>query len=253
MSASEWNQSTSPPVHGSSVTHSSSLLFNQANLAWTQPSGCILVAPKPTIPVSEAIESQKKSEEESQNSEFSDITTTMGQLHFTPQQQPDSSNNQQTFEASNQQIDQNDTLYDSPSTSSQSLPSYESQSPPSVPASYQEVPYHWYYQSDPESEDSWKAFSLVDSFNLESAFLQGQLDDPIPTNGTRFDVSLRDRTRKPVYWNGPTTVVQRCSWFYKKDSDFRSIPYSEYIASQLESTYRFVEFVSLGKILKIIF
>lgn len=111
--------------------------------------------------------------------------------------------------------------------------------PASIPQSYKQVDYYWFYQKDAEQyPNEWQAFSLFDNNQLEKAYQQNRLEELIPTNGTRFDVKLSDRSRTPAYWEGLQNKVQRCSWFYKKDHYF--IPYSENVSELLEETYRFV-------------
>ncbi|OTF83153.1 phospholipase DDHD2-like protein, partial [Euroglyphus maynei] len=107
------------------------------------------------------------------------------------------------------------------------------------PETYKEVDHHWFYQKDPENNpDDWQAFSMLDSYQLENAFQQCRMDDLIATNGTRYDVRIRDRLRWPVYWQGSPSSVSRCSWFYKRETDYRYVPYPEYISQMLESIYR---------------
>lgn len=103
---------------------------------------------------------------------------------------------------------------------------------------FTEIEYHWFYQKHADNNDIWEPFSLYDNQSLEYAYQNGLVSTPIPTNGTRFDVNLLERTRKPVYWDGPETRVQRCAWFYKRDSDFRFVPYGEEDAEMLEMNYR---------------
>lgn len=103
---------------------------------------------------------------------------------------------------------------------------------------FNEIEYHWFYQKDADNNDVWEPFTLYDNQSLEYAYQNGLVSTPIATNGTRFDVNLLERTRKPVYWTGPETRVQRCAWFYKRDSDFRFVPYGEEDAEVLEMNYR---------------
>lgn len=56
----------------------------------------------------------------------------------------------------------------------------------------------------------------------------------IATDGSRFDVYLNQRIRKPVYWSDNTTDVRRCSWFLRNSNGSNFIPYSENIATLLE-------------------
>lgn len=235
-------------------TNQSSLLLNSVNLAWSQPAGCVLVAPKPSIPsLPESPVKDLSSTTNTENSPVQEqVATSLGQLNLSESQQHELqtySTNQESVH-SNYALESTQASYDNQTASYvQSSPVNQNVSSPELQSTsltneyqaqtYQEVSYHWYYQPDPTSPDVWQAFSTVDSFNLESYFLQGLIDNPVPTNGTRFDVCIRDRIRKPVYWNGPENLVQRCSWFYKKDSDYRSVPYSEYVSNLLENVYRY--------------
>lgn len=75
-------------------------------------------------------------------------------------------------------------------------------------------------------------------FNLYSFVHIFILDDQcnesvIPTDGSRFDVYLNQRIRKPVYWSDKPSSIRRCSWFLRnRSSNF--IPYDEAIATLLE-------------------
>lgn len=102
----------------------------------------------------------------------------------------------------------------------------------------------------------WLPFSQKDSDAIEHAFISSKiltdivlptfysiayffLDDScnesiIPTDGSRFDVYLNQRIRKPVYWSDQTTSVRRCSWFLRSQSGSKFIPYEESVAILLE-------------------
>lgn len=62
----------------------------------------------------------------------------------------------------------------------------------------------------------------------------------IPTDGSRFDVYLNQRIRKPVYWSDKPTIVRRCSWFLRNRSGSNFIPYDESIATLLEVIVNFI-------------
>ena len=50
----------------------------------------------------------------------------------------------------------------------------------------------------------------------------------IPTDGGRYDVSIKDRTKTTVYWkddHNDTMEIRRCSWFYKSNVDGRWSPF----------------------------
>ena len=56
----------------------------------------------------------------------------------------------------------------------------------------------------------------------------------VGTDGGRFDVDIKARSRKPIYWDEPSMPVRRCSWFYKLDGETKYVPYEEEFAEQLE-------------------
>lgn len=66
-------------------------------------------------------------------------------------------------------------------------------------------------------------------------FLDDQCNESIiPTDGSRFDVYLNLRIRKPVYWSNEPTSIKRCSWFLSNRYGSNFIPYDEAIATILE-------------------
>ncbi|CAG2117988.1 unnamed protein product, partial [Medioppia subpectinata] len=116
---------------------------------------------------------------------------------------------------------------------------------------YTPVLHHWFYQQIVENREVWRPFSLYDSYNLEQAVQYGQdyghggydgaTTTPaavIATDGGRFDVSVPERIRRPVYWSEPDTLCRRCSWFYRREGHNRWIPYTEEVAERLEQRYR---------------
>ena len=58
--------------------------------------------------------------------------------------------------------------------------------------------------------------------------------DIVATDGGRFDVDVKERNRKPVYWSGDIKKVRRCSWFKKGALNTIPEPYEEDIAEKLE-------------------
>lgn len=50
-------------------------------------------------------------------------------------------------------------------------------------------------------------------------------------------MNILRRQRNPVYWEGKTTEVRRCSWFHKSN-DGNFTPYEENIAIRLEDEYK---------------
>ncbi|VVC36241.1 Hypothetical protein CINCED_3A009347 [Cinara cedri] len=104
---------------------------------------------------------------------------------------------------------------------------------------YEPIKWHWFYCKYAD-KNIWVPFSQKDSDAIEQAFM---LDDQhnesvIPTDGTRFDVYLNQRIRKPVYWSDKPTSIRRCSWFLRNRSGSNFIPYDEAIATILEEEYR---------------
>lgn len=98
---------------------------------------------------------------------------------------------------------------------------------------------------------------MVDSLALEAAFTSSKLfnlqffikliillladitpEKAVPTDGGRYDVNILRRQRTPVYWEGKSTEVRRCSWFHKGRNDGRYTPYEENIARRLEEEYK---------------
>ncbi|XP_044740979.1 phospholipase DDHD2 [Chrysoperla carnea] len=102
------------------------------------------------------------------------------------------------------------------------------------------ITYHWFYKTDTDGKITWDAFSKKDSHNIELAYLKkdGSSTHIIQTNGGRYDVNIKERTRTSVYWKEAVSEVRRCSWFYKGNIDGRFIPYTEDIGDQLETEYK---------------
>ncbi|XP_058117333.1 uncharacterized protein LOC131284607 [Anopheles ziemanni] len=112
---------------------------------------------------------------------------------------------------------------------------------------------HWFYRREIEGKVMWSPFTMADSMALEDGWVlanatpqvevgEGEDRDPpapviVHTDGGRYDVSIRERLRTPVYWNGPSNEVRRCSWFYK-NVDSRFVPYEEDVADMLEREYK---------------
>ncbi|XP_035891404.1 uncharacterized protein LOC118502834 isoform X2 [Anopheles stephensi] len=109
---------------------------------------------------------------------------------------------------------------------------------------------HWFYRREVEGKSVWSPFTMADSMALEDGWTtlvasgDGEPENdsnPSPvivhTDGGRYDVSIKERTRTPVYWKGPANEVRRCSWFYKT-VDSRFVPYEEEVADLLEREYK---------------
>ncbi|CAC5376706.1 SEC23-interacting protein,Phospholipase DDHD2 [Mytilus coruscus] len=103
---------------------------------------------------------------------------------------------------------------------------------------YQPVTPHWCYSKRVELKECWYTFSLVDSIKLEEAYNSGNDTIDIPTDGGRYDVNISQRTKKAVYWDDMPSSVRRCTWFFKRESDSRYVPYEEQFAQQIENEYR---------------
>lgn len=246
-------------------TTQSSLLLNSVNLAWSQPTGCILVAPKPEPevvpemtssqddfvsvgdnsgqPHSDSPTSSVSTVNTSEYGKISSVSSDFEKLSIADSTKTNSNLESVSHQAVAGSTESFSAFSDSGSNVSFPIGYAQTESTPQSQQQqqstyYKEVDYHWYYQKDQNQKDIWQPFSMYDSYNLEYGFRCGWNDTPIPTNGTRYDVLLRDRTRKPVYWSGPSQRVQRCSWFYKRDSDYRFVPYDEEVANILENTYR---------------
>lgn len=65
----------------------------------------------------------------------------------------------------------------------------------------------------------------------------------VPTDGGRYDVDVLRRQRLSVYWQEDPGEVRRCSWFVKGSLDSRYNPYEEKIATMLEVSKRFWNFI----------
>uniref|UniRef100_A0A182W2W5 DDHD domain-containing protein n=1 Tax=Anopheles minimus TaxID=112268 RepID=A0A182W2W5_9DIPT len=108
---------------------------------------------------------------------------------------------------------------------------------------------HWFYRREVEGKSVWSPFTMADSMALEDGLTillargesaaENDSNPPVivHTDGGRYDVSIKERTRTPVYWKGPSNEVRRCSWFYKT-VDSRFVPYEEEVADLLEKEYK---------------
>ncbi|XP_071803441.1 triacylglycerol hydrolase DDHD2-like [Asterias amurensis] len=109
-------------------------------------------------------------------------------------------------------------------------------------SAYQPIRPHWFYCKEFERGEIWCPFSIIDSIKLEEAFYACQMnpheDVIISTNGGRFDVSMQQRVRQPIYWEETPSSVRRCTWFYKSDGENRFLPYEEGLSDRLEEEYK---------------
>merc|ERR1719244_1539315 len=118
-----------------------------------------------------------------------------------------------------------------PSTSS--FP--HSQSAPNLSSSVPLVTAHWFYRTA-SAVEVWKPFSVEDSCSIEAAYEQGGAD-PVAVEGTRWDVHLSSRVKRPVYWTGADLEVRRASWFHRSTAEGRWLPYEEQLAARLEEEF----------------
>jgi len=78
---------------------------------------------------------------------------------------------------------------------------------------------------------------VEDSCSIEAAYEQGGAD-PVAVEGTRWDVHLSSRVKRPVYWTGADLEVRRASWFHRSTAEGRWLPYEEEVADKLEQEYQ---------------
>ena len=82
---------------------------------------------------------------------------------------------------------------------------------------------------------------LVRQLSIAMMIVTGVSDDTVvSTDGGRYDVNVKSRSRKAVYWDTIVTPVRRCSWFYKLDGETKYVPYEEEFADRLEVGGRFL-------------
>ncbi|XP_053407052.1 phospholipase DDHD2-like isoform X2 [Mercenaria mercenaria] len=109
---------------------------------------------------------------------------------------------------------------------------------PNATGTYIPVAHHWCFCKNVEGRDIWYPLSMADNLALEDAFKSGQENVLVSTDGGRYDVNLTERRRYAVFWEEEPKVVQRCSWFYKREGDNRYVPYEETFALRLEEEYK---------------
>lgn len=106
---------------------------------------------------------------------------------------------------------------------------------------YRPVLPHWFYCSVKGNIEDWLPFSTLDSSRLEEAYLRGMQHKNeiiLSTNGGRYDINLRERSRHAIYWDEAPSKVRRCTWFYKSDGENKFVPYEEDLAGTLEEEYK---------------
>ena len=99
-----------------------------------------------------------------------------------------------------------------------------------------EVTAHWFYKQAGD-QDMWKPFSVEDSTAIDLAYDGGRRSEPIPVDGTRYDVFIDKRVKVPAYWPGRPLDIRRCSWFHRHDPEGRWVPYDEDTAAKLEKEF----------------
>ncbi|XP_033249757.1 proline-rich protein 36 isoform X2 [Drosophila miranda] len=108
---------------------------------------------------------------------------------------------------------------------------------PPVSIVYTPAVVHWFYKRRVDAKHIWTPFSHYDSALLETSLHNEDSTLIVPVEGGRYDVSIKERTKTPVYWEGKGIEVRRCSWFYK-GVDSKYVPYSEDTAALLEDEYK---------------
>ncbi|CAO1374852.1 unnamed protein product [Diamesa serratosioi] len=96
--------------------------------------------------------------------------------------------------------------------------------------SYRPVYKHWFYQND----ELWIPFSMTDSLSLDDGLASGK--DIVRTDSGRFDVSMNNKLRVPVFWNSNPNEIRRCSWFYK-NAEAKLVPFDESSANLMENSF----------------
>lgn len=112
-------------------------------------------------------------------------------------------------------------------------------SPSAVSPDFMYVPVeaHWFYRKVIERRDVWFPFSRIDSISLEDTYKQNSENTVVATDGGRYDVIVKERIKKAVYWDEDPLSVRRCTWFYKSDGPQRYSPYEEELSAKLEEYY----------------
>ncbi|XP_063065946.1 phospholipase DDHD2 [Engraulis encrasicolus] len=97
---------------------------------------------------------------------------------------------------------------------------------------------HWFHSQPAGDKETWLPFSYEDSHKLEEAHSESEeAEVVVAVEGRRYDVSLRERMRRAVYWDEPPSHVRRCLWFYKGNKECSYSPYAEETSQLLEEAY----------------
>ncbi|KAM7541375.1 hypothetical protein Aperf_G00000022239 [Anoplocephala perfoliata] len=112
---------------------------------------------------------------------------------------------------------------------------------------------HWFYSTKTVHHGIiWWPFSRADAQKLEAAATDANLlsvselpvnapNVSVPVRGGLYDVLLRDRVYKPVYWPADEEEageIRRVTWLYRPQSEQRVLPCSEAMCEKLERHYR---------------
>nr|CAH8855341.1 unnamed protein product [Trichobilharzia regenti] len=134
----------------------------------------------------------------------------------------------------------------------------------SIPtATYHPVGAYWFYSTIVDNISIWWPFSRHDSYQIETEFFRSYClsstsnalpisnDDLSYTSGAnetqeiivqvdggRYDVYVKKRERRSVYWEEQPSEVRRATWFYKPQGESRVLPFSERICDLLEAQYK---------------
>ncbi|VDM18321.1 unnamed protein product [Hydatigera taeniaeformis] len=122
---------------------------------------------------------------------------------------------------------------------------------PKVP--YEPTKAHWFYSTKTVAHGIiWWPFDIADSQRLEAAATSANLlyvdalsveapNTAVPVRGGLYDVLLRERIYKPVYWPADEEEageVRRVMWLYRPQNEQRVLPFSETLSKTLEEHYR---------------
>ncbi|XP_053212669.1 phospholipase DDHD2-like [Panonychus citri] len=131
---------------------------------------------------------------------------------------------------------------------------------------------HWFHRKTESTDDDWQPFSRFDSNRLEEAYQstdeyklssnnysnhnnqnsndktvntgenidknKGNNEYIVSTNGGRYDVHLKSRCRRSIYWPEPDSLVLRATWFYRPGSRMSYKPFNEEAVTLLEKAYQ---------------
>jgi len=103
----------------------------------------------------------------------------------------------------------------------------------------EDAPFVWLVQEEAGGSSGsgagWTPVRARDNRHLERAWLE-QPSSVVPVDFGRYDVDLKGRTIRSVYWDEPERRILRSSWFYGKGSE--RTPYEEDDAGQIETAFQ---------------